>query len=66
MVSKLLDLLFFAANKLRSPRSRKISVTKEFFHSQGNFPQSRNISTKYLIKKVFHKKLDQKNFPQKI
>lgn len=66
MVSKLLDLLFFAVNKLSFPRSGKSSKIKKFFHSQGNIAKSRNISRKHLIKKVFHKKLDQKYFPKKI
>ena len=54
LVSKLLDLLFM--------QSRIISLLKEFFYSQRNFSWSRKFSTKKLIKKIFHKIFNQKNF----
>ena len=60
MVSKLLDLSFFALEKVHFPQSRKCS-TKIW---------SRKFSTENLIKKSFHsqgdfhKKFDQGHFPQ--
>ena len=57
-VSKLLELLLLAIRKIIFPQSRKSSLIKEFFYSQGNFPPSRKLST---IKEFFH---SQGNFPQ--
>ena len=53
-VSKLLDLLLFL-------KSREIFLTKQFFHSQINFPWSRKFSK---VKEVFHKMFDQVKFLQ--
>ena len=56
--------------KVRFSQSRKISLIKEFFHSQENFPQSKKFpqkiwskkfSTKNLIKEIFQ---SQGTFPK--
>ena len=54
--------IILAVKKVSFPQPRKISLIKEFFCSQRNFPWSRKFSTKYLIKEIF---LSQGNFPQK-
>ena len=48
---------YFFSSQESFPKSGKISLIKEFFHSQGNFPQK----IFYLIKKSFPK---QRPFPQ--
>ena len=48
---------FSAAIKVSFSQSRKFSLIKKFFHSQGKCPRSRNFST---VKKVFK---GQGNFP---
>ena len=39
-------IIFSTVRKVSFPQSKKFSLVKEFFHSQGNFPQTSKFSTK--------------------